>query len=78
MRKSLAMKKLLPIVEPRSATMKMGLHQGILSGAVDRGRSGALVQECGGELGYRVGCGGLCRSGVAVCDDIEQLLARCP
>jgi UDP-N-acetylmuramate: L-alanyl-gamma-D-glutamyl-meso-diaminopimelate ligase len=66
--------KIIAIVEPRSATMKMGLHQGILSGAVDRAdqvlwyKSAAVNWDI---ESVAEGCG----IPAAVCDDIEQLLA---
>jgi UDP-N-acetylmuramate: L-alanyl-gamma-D-glutamyl-meso-diaminopimelate ligase len=66
--------KIIAIVEPRSATMKMGMHQGILSGAVNAAdqvlwyKSAAVSWDIGS-----VAQG--CEIPAAVCDDIEQLLA---
>ncbi|MDG1819699.1 MAG: UDP-N-acetylmuramate:L-alanyl-gamma-D-glutamyl-meso-diaminopimelate ligase [Porticoccaceae bacterium] len=74
LRAKVAEENIIAIIEPRSATMKMGLHQGILSSAVDAAdqvlwyKSAAVnwdIQSVADD----------CAVAAQVCDDIEQLLA---
>ena len=74
LRAKVAKENIIAIIEPRSATMKMGLHQGILSSAVDAAdqvlwyKSAAVnwdIQSVADD----------CAVAAQVCDDIEQLLA---
>ncbi|MGB0449142.1 MAG: UDP-N-acetylmuramate:L-alanyl-gamma-D-glutamyl-meso-diaminopimelate ligase [Porticoccaceae bacterium] len=66
--------KIIAIVEPRSATMKMGLHQGILSGAVDKADQALWYKSAAVNWDIESVARG-CAIPAAVCDDIELLLA---
>jgi UDP-N-acetylmuramate: L-alanyl-gamma-D-glutamyl-meso-diaminopimelate ligase len=66
--------KIIAIVEPRSATMKMGLHQGILSGAVDKADHALWYKSAAVNWDIESVAEG-CGIPAAVCDDIEQLMA---
>jgi UDP-N-acetylmuramate: L-alanyl-gamma-D-glutamyl-meso-diaminopimelate ligase len=66
--------KIIAIVEPRSATMKMGVHQGILSGAVNAADQALWYKSAAVSWDIESVAQG-CDIPAAVCDDIEQLLA---
>ena len=66
--------KIIAIIEPRSATMKMGLHQGILSGSVDAADQALWYKSAAVNWDIESVAQG-CGIPAAVCDDIEQLLA---
>lgn len=74
LRAKVAGEKIIAIVEPRSATMKMGLHQGILSGAVDAADQALWYKSAAVNWDIESVARG-CGIPATVCDDIEQLLA---
>ena len=74
LRAKVAGEKIIAIVEPRSATMKMGLHQGILSGSVDAADQALWYKSAAVNWDIQSVADG-CAIPALVCDDIEQLLA---
>ena len=66
--------KIIAIVEPRSATMKMGLHEGVLTGAVDKADQALWYKSAAVNWDIESVARG-CGIPAAVCDNIEQLLA---
>ena len=66
--------KIIAIVEPRSATMKMGLHQGVLSDAVDAADSALWYKSAAVNWDIESVAAG-CSIPAQVQDSIEQLLA---
>jgi UDP-N-acetylmuramate: L-alanyl-gamma-D-glutamyl-meso-diaminopimelate ligase len=66
--------KIIAIVEPRSATMKMGLHEGILSGAVDAADQALWYKSAAVNWDIE-SVAQNCSVPAVVCNDIEQLLA---
>ncbi len=75
LRAKVGSEKIIAIVEPRSATMKMGLHQGVLSGAVDSADQALWYKSAAVNWDIESVARG-CETPAAVCHDIEQLLAR--
>ncbi len=73
LRAKVAGEKIIAIVEPRSATMKMGLHQGILSGSVDAADQALWYKSAAVNWDIQSVADG-CAIPALVCDDIEQLL----
>ncbi len=67
--------KIIVIIEPRSATMKMGLHQGILSRAVDKADQALWYKSAAVSWDIESVARG-CDIPATVYDDIQQLLAR--
>ena len=65
--------KIIAIVEPRSATMKMGLHQEVLSGAVDAADSALWYKSAAVNWDIESVAAG-CSVPAQVQDSIEQLL----
>ncbi len=74
LRAKVAEENIIAIIEPRSATMKMGLHQGILSGAVDTADQVLWYKSAAVNWDIQSVADG-CTVPAQVCDDIEQLLA---
>ena len=66
--------KIIAIVEPRSATMKMGLHQGVLSGAVDAADFALWYRSAAVNWDIDSVAAG-CAIPALVQEDIDQLLA---
>ena len=74
LRAKVAEENIIAIIEPRSATMKMGLHQGILSAAVDTADQVLWYKSAAVNWDIQSVADG-CTVAAQVCDDIEQLLA---
>ena len=74
LRAKVAEENIIAIIEPRSATMKMGLHQGILSAAVDAADQVLWYKSAAVNWDIQSVADG-CTVAAQVCDDIEQLLA---
>ena len=66
--------KIIAIVEPRSATMKMGLHQGVLSGAVSAADSALWYKSAAVNWDIESVAAG-CSIPALVEDNIDQLIA---
>lgn len=67
--------KIIAIVEPRSATMKMGLHKGVLSGAVDAADFAFWYRSTAVNWDIDSVAAG-CSIPALVQDDIDQLVAN--
>jgi UDP-N-acetylmuramate: L-alanyl-gamma-D-glutamyl-meso-diaminopimelate ligase len=73
LREKVGDENIIAIVEPRSATMKMGLHQGILSDSVNRADQVLWYKSAAVNWDIE-SVAQDCAVPAAVCDDIEQLM----
>ena len=73
LREKVGDENIIAIVEPRSATMKMGLHQGVLSDSVNRADQVLWYKSAAVNWDIE-SVAQDCKVPAAVCDDIEQLM----